>query len=142
MHGVTRGQPGSVHRPCLDTYANIDKAGGDASHLSLPKPPTSPLFDKIPQAGIVGDDPMMMSDTEATRLPAVCSKWIVLHVGSRRNNLRASLQGCKGGINAQANLPLAGSAVRIYLAGRRARPIARKTIAGSFRPRGPGACFA
>jgi hypothetical protein len=40
----------------------------------LPKLPKSPLFDKIPQAGIVGDDPMMMSDTESDEIAGILLK--------------------------------------------------------------------
>ena len=39
------------------------KAGGDPCRLSLPRLPKSPLFDKIPQTGILDDDHMMMCDT-------------------------------------------------------------------------------
>ncbi len=50
------------------------KAGGDASHLLLPKLPKSPLFDKIPQAGIVGDDHMMMWDTDSDEIAGILLK--------------------------------------------------------------------
>jgi hypothetical protein len=34
--------------PVSTPYANIDKAGGSASHRSLPRMPKSALFDKVP----------------------------------------------------------------------------------------------
>lgn len=45
IHGINQvGRPDTG--PCLDTYAKINKAGGDASYLSLPKLPKTALFDK------------------------------------------------------------------------------------------------
>jgi hypothetical protein len=101
--------------------------------------PPSPAFRQSPASRNRGNDPLMIWDTSSDA--GFLLKWNAWHVGSRNERLRSRLQGCKGGINAQANLQLAGSAVRIYLAGRRARPIARKASAGCFRPRRPGACF-
>jgi hypothetical protein len=83
IHGINHvrsRRPGPVSTP-TPTSA---KVGSDPFHLSLPRLPKSPLFAKIPQTGIVGDDHMMMWDTDSDGLPAFCSKWIVLHVGSRK----------------------------------------------------------
>jgi hypothetical protein len=73
-----------VRSPLRTAMPNIDQGRWRPSHLSLPRLPKSPLFAKIPQTGIVGDDHMMMWDTDSDGLPAFCSKWIVLHVGSRK----------------------------------------------------------
>ena len=50
------------------------KASGDASHLSLPRLPKSPPLDKIPQTGIVGDDHMMMWDTDSDEVADILLK--------------------------------------------------------------------
>jgi len=42
----------SADSPFSTPTQTSTKAGGDPSHLSLPRMPKSPLFDKIPQAGI------------------------------------------------------------------------------------------
>jgi len=51
IHGINQvGRPDTG--PCLDTYARIRKAGGDATYHSLPSLPHSPIYDQIPQSGI------------------------------------------------------------------------------------------
>jgi hypothetical protein len=40
----------------------------------LPRLPKSPLFDKIPQTGIVGDDHMMMWDTGSDEIAGILLK--------------------------------------------------------------------
>jgi hypothetical protein len=50
------------------------EAGGDASDLSLPKLPKSPLLDKIPQVGIMGDDHMVMWDTNRDEIGGILLK--------------------------------------------------------------------
>jgi len=55
-----------------------------ARYLSLPRLPKSPLFDKIPQAGIWGNDHIMMWDTNSDEIAGILLKWIVRHVGSRK----------------------------------------------------------
>ena len=50
------------------------KASGDPSHLSLPRLPKSPPLDKIPQTGIVGDDHMMMWDTDSDEIAGILLK--------------------------------------------------------------------
>ena len=60
--------------PCLDTYANIDQGRRLPSHLWMAKLPKSPLFDKIPQVGIVGNDRMMMWDTDSDEIAGILLK--------------------------------------------------------------------
>ena len=49
IHGINQvGRPDTG--PCIDTYAKINAAGGDASYLSLPKLPSSPLLLIMQQA--------------------------------------------------------------------------------------------
>ena len=67
-----------------DTYAKINKAGGDASYLSLPKLPQTALFDKIPQAGIWGNDHVMMWDTNSDQIAGILLKWIEQHVKKKK----------------------------------------------------------
>src|SRR5262245_49099043 len=81
MRGVPRGQremsigettgghckAGTISTPTPTST----KAGGDASHLPLPKLPKSPLFDKIAQTKIVGDDHMMMWDTDSDKIVGI-----------------------------------------------------------------------
>jgi len=40
----------------------------------LPRLPKSPLFDEIPQTGIVGDDHMMMWDTDSDEIAGILLK--------------------------------------------------------------------
>lgn len=83
IHGINQvGRPDTG--PCLDTYARINKAGGDASYLSLPRLPKSALLDNIPQAGIWGNDHIMMWDTNSDEIADILLKWIVQHVESRK----------------------------------------------------------
>ncbi len=79
VHGINQvGRPDTG--PCLDTYARIRAAGGDASYLSLPKLPASPLFDQITQAGVWGNDHIMMWDTNSDEIAGLLLKWIEAHV--------------------------------------------------------------
>jgi len=64
----------------LDTYAKINAAGGDATYLSLPKLPKSTLFDRIPQAGIWGNDHIMMWDSNSDQIAELLLKWIEKHI--------------------------------------------------------------
>jgi pimeloyl-ACP methyl ester carboxylesterase len=83
IHGINQvGRPDTG--PCLDTYAKINKGGGDASYLSLPKLPKSPLFDKITQAGIWGNDHVMMWDTNSDQIAGILLKWIEQHVEKKK----------------------------------------------------------
>jgi hypothetical protein len=73
IHGINyvgrqRLSPVSIPTP---TSARSD---GDPSHLSLPRLLKSPLFDKIPQTGIVGDDHMMMWDTNSDEIAGILLK--------------------------------------------------------------------
>jgi pimeloyl-ACP methyl ester carboxylesterase len=83
IHGINQvGRPDTG--PCLETYAKINKAGGDAAYLSLPKLPKSPLFDQIPQAGIWGNDHVMMWDTNSDQIAGILLKWIEQHVEKKK----------------------------------------------------------
>jgi hypothetical protein len=61
-------------KPCLDTYVNIGQGRRRPSHLSFPRLPKKPLFDKILQTGIVGDDHMMMGDTDSDEIAGISLK--------------------------------------------------------------------
>jgi len=83
IHGINQvGRPQTG--PFLDTYEKINKAGGDAIYLSLPNLPRSALNDRIPQAGIWGNDHIMMWDTNSDEIAGILLKWIVQHVESRK----------------------------------------------------------
>jgi hypothetical protein len=83
IHGINQvGRPDTG--PCLETYAKIRKAGGDATYHSLPNLPHSPLFDQIPQSGIWGNDHIMMWDTNSDEIAGILLKWIEQHVERRR----------------------------------------------------------
>jgi pimeloyl-ACP methyl ester carboxylesterase len=83
IHGINQvGRPQTG--PCLDTYDKINKAGGDAIYLSLPKLPRSALNDRIPQAGIWGNDHIMMWDTNSDEIAGILLKWIEQHVEKRK----------------------------------------------------------
>ena len=86
IHGINQvGRPDTG--PCLDSYDRVKKAGGDATFLSLPKLPSSPLFDRIPQKGIWGNDHIMMWDTNSDEIAGVLLEWIEAHV-EKRNRKR------------------------------------------------------
>ena len=83
IHGINQvGRPQTG--PCLDTYEKIKKAGGDATYLSLPKLPRSALYDRIPQAGIWGNDHIMMWNTNSDEIAGILLKWIEQHVERKR----------------------------------------------------------
>jgi pimeloyl-ACP methyl ester carboxylesterase len=85
IHGINQvGRPDTG--PCLDTYAKIRAAGGDATYLSLPSLPRTPLFDRIPQAGIWGNDHIMMWDSNSDEIAGVLFKWIEGHVEKKAAN--------------------------------------------------------
>jgi pimeloyl-ACP methyl ester carboxylesterase len=78
IHGINQvGRPDTG--PCLDTYKKIADAGGDATYLSLPKLPHTPLFDRIPQKDIWGNDHIMMWDTNSDEIAGILLEWIVRH---------------------------------------------------------------
>jgi hypothetical protein len=82
IHGINQvGRPDTG--PCLDTYDKIGKAGGDATYLSLPKLPKSPVFDRIQQVGIWGNDHIMMWD-DSDEIAGLLLKWIERHVEKKR----------------------------------------------------------
>lgn len=79
IHSINQvGRPDTG--PCLDTYGKINAAGGDAIYLSLPKLPRTPLFDRIPQAGIWGNDHIMMWNKNSDQIAEILLKWIEKHV--------------------------------------------------------------
>ena len=83
IHGINQvGRPDTAG--CLDTYARIRKARGDAIYHSLPTLPRSPLYDQIPQSGIWGNDHIMMWDRNSDEIAAILLKWIEQHVERRR----------------------------------------------------------
>ena len=83
IHGINQvGRPQTG--PCLDTYEKINRAGGDAVYLSLPKLPRNVLNDRIPQAGIWGNDHIMMWDTNSDEIAGILLKWIEQHVEKRK----------------------------------------------------------
>jgi pimeloyl-ACP methyl ester carboxylesterase len=83
IHGINQvGRPQTG--PCLDTYDKIKKAGGDATYLSLPKLPRTALYDRIPQAGIWGNDHIMMWNTNSDEIAGILLKWIEQHVEKRK----------------------------------------------------------
>ena len=85
IHGINQvGRPDTG--PCLDTYGKIVKAGGDATYFSLPKLPHSPTFDRIPQAGIWGNDHIMMWDDNSDEIAGVLLEWIESHVEKRKRH--------------------------------------------------------
>jgi pimeloyl-ACP methyl ester carboxylesterase len=69
---------------CLDTYDKIRTMGGDATYHSLPKLPPSPLYDRIPQSGIWGNDHIMMWDTNSDVIAGILLKWIERHVERKK----------------------------------------------------------
>jgi pimeloyl-ACP methyl ester carboxylesterase len=82
IHGINQvGRPDTG--PCLETYAKIRQAGGDATYQSLPKLPRSPIFDRIPQSGIWGNDHVMMWDTNSDEIAGILLNWIERHVEAR-----------------------------------------------------------
>lgn len=83
IHGINQvGRPDTA--PCLDTYAKINAAGGDATYLSLPKLPKSATFDRIPQAGIWGNDHIMMWNTNSDQIADLVLKWIEKHIEKKK----------------------------------------------------------
>jgi len=83
IHGINQvGRPDTA--PCLDTYAKIKRAGGDATYLSLPKLPHTPLFDRIPQAGIWGNDHIMMWNSNSDQIADLVLKWIEKHLEKKK----------------------------------------------------------
>ena len=85
IHGINQvGRPDTA--PCLDTYEKIRAAGGDATYLSLPKLPKSVLFDRIPQAGIWGNDHIMMWDSNSDRIAQLVLSWIEKHIEKKKVN--------------------------------------------------------
>lgn len=83
IHGINQvGRPDTG--PCLETYAKIKAAGGDATYLSLPKLPKSPLFDRIPQAGIWGNDHIMMWNSNSDQIAELVLKWIEKHIEKKK----------------------------------------------------------
>lgn len=79
LHGINQvGRADTA--PCLDSYAKIRAAGGDATYLSLPKLPSTPLFDRIPQAGIWGNDHIMMWNTNSDQIAELVLRWIEKHI--------------------------------------------------------------
>ena len=84
IHGINQvGRPDTG--PCLDTYAKIAASGGDATYLSLPKLSHSPVFDRIAQKGIRGNDHIMMWDTNSDQIAGLLLGWIEQHVERRRS---------------------------------------------------------
>jgi pimeloyl-ACP methyl ester carboxylesterase len=85
IHGINQvGRPDTG--PCLGTYRKIVEAGGDASYVSLPRLPRSPLFDRIPQLGIWGNDHIMMWDTNSDDIAGVLLDWIERHVEKSKHD--------------------------------------------------------
>jgi pimeloyl-ACP methyl ester carboxylesterase len=83
IHSINQvGRPDTA--PCLDTYAKINAAGGDATYLSLPKLPKSATFDRIPQAGIWGNDHIMMWNTNSDQIADLVLKWIEKHIEKKK----------------------------------------------------------
>jgi hypothetical protein len=83
IHGINQvGRPQTG--PCLETYDKIKKAGGDATYQSLPKLPRTALYDRIPQAGIWGNDHIMMWNSNSDRIADMLITWIERHVERRR----------------------------------------------------------
>jgi pimeloyl-ACP methyl ester carboxylesterase len=83
IHGINQvGRPDTG--PCLDTYAKIKAAGGDATYLSLPKLPKSPIYDLIPQAGIWGNDHIMMWNSNSDQIAELVLKWIEKHIEKKK----------------------------------------------------------
>jgi pimeloyl-ACP methyl ester carboxylesterase len=83
VHGINQvGRPDTG--PCLETYGRVRKAGGDATYLSLPSLPHTPLFDQIPQEGIWGNDHIMMWDRNSDQIAGILLKWIETHVERRQ----------------------------------------------------------
>ena len=67
-------------RPLVQETDALLVGGGDATYLSLPKLPHSPLFDRIPQKGIWGNDHIMMWDSNSDDIAGVLLEWIEAHV--------------------------------------------------------------
>jgi pimeloyl-ACP methyl ester carboxylesterase len=83
IHGINQvGRPDTG--PCLDTYAKNKAAGGDATYLSLPKLPKSPIYDLIPQAGIWGNDHIMMWNSNSDQIAELVLKWIEKHIEKKK----------------------------------------------------------
>ena len=83
IHGINQvGRPDTG--PCLETYGAIRRQGGDATYQALPRLPHTPLYDRIPQAGIWGNDHIMMWDTNSDEIAGILLKWIEQHVEKRK----------------------------------------------------------
>ena len=83
IHGINQvGRPDTG--PCLESYAKIKAAGGDATYLSLPKLPKSPIYDRIPQAGIWGNDHIMMWNSNSDQIADLVLKWIEKHIEKKK----------------------------------------------------------
>jgi hypothetical protein len=54
------------------------------SYLSLPKLPSTPLFDRIPQAGIWGNDHIMMWNTNSDQIAELVLRWIERHIEKKK----------------------------------------------------------
>jgi hypothetical protein len=75
IRGINQvGRPDTA--PCLESYERTKKAGGDATYLSLPKLPSSPVFDRIPQRNIWCKDHIVMWDDNSDQIASVLMGWI------------------------------------------------------------------
>lgn len=84
IHGIN--QIGRADTPpCLETYDRIRQAGGDATYLSLPKLPASPVYDRIKQVGIWGNGHIMMWETNSDQIAELMMNWIDTNVLKRRS---------------------------------------------------------
>ena len=82
IHGINQvGRADTA--PCLDTYDRIRQAGGDATYLSLPKLPKSPVFDRIEQVGVWGNGHIMMWETNSDEIADIMLDWIEAKVLQR-----------------------------------------------------------
>ncbi len=68
----------------MNSPPDAASAGGDATYLSLPKLPKSALFDRIPQAGIWGNDHIMIRNTNSDQLADLLVKWIEKHIEKKK----------------------------------------------------------
>ena len=85
IHGINQvGRPDTA--PCLDTYAKI-KPPAAMPHISrCPSCPRARLFDRIPQAGIWGNDHIMMWNTNSDQIADLVLKWIEKHIEKKKVN--------------------------------------------------------
>ncbi len=79
IHGINQVGRADTE-PCLDRYERIKEAGGNATYLSLPKLPSSLLFNRIKQAGVWGNGHIMMWEKNSDDIADIMLDWILKNI--------------------------------------------------------------